>query len=122
MAALWPPVEAGLTADRFAVFGEGDASFGDDGIEVGKPVEVPVGDRLVDVGPQGFCRLEFRRLGRQVDEPDALGNGERRGVPTGTVEDEKDDPLASGAGLAGEECQGIADGSKFDYQICAASA
>lgn len=38
-----------------------------------------------------------------MNETDALGDGERRGVPADAVEDEADDPVGTGAGLAGEE-------------------
>lgn len=42
-----------------------------------------------------------------MNETDALGNGERRGVPAGAVEHENDDPVASCADLAGEERKGV---------------
>jgi hypothetical protein len=70
-------VEPGLTSDEVAVAFEVDAAFGDKGIEVLERVEVPVGERLVDVGPKGLGGLQLRRVGRQVDETDALGDGER---------------------------------------------
>jgi hypothetical protein len=96
-------MEAGLAADEVAVVAKGDAAVGDDGIEFAEGFEVPVDDGLVDVGPEGLGGLQLGRIGRQEDEADALGDGERLGVPAGAVEHEDDDPVASGAGLAGEE-------------------
>ena len=100
-------MESGLASDEVAVFFEGDASLGHDSIEVFEGVEVLVDDGFVDVGPEGFGGLQFRRVGRQEDEADAFGEGERLGVPAGAVEDENDDPVASGTGLAGEEREGV---------------
>jgi hypothetical protein len=45
-------VEACLTTDEGAIGGEGDAAFGDDGVEGGEAVEVPFDDRLVDMDPR----------------------------------------------------------------------
>jgi hypothetical protein len=100
-------VEASLTSDEVAVVPEDAASFCDDGVEISESFEVPVDDRLVDMGPEGLGGLEFRGVGRQVDEADTLGEAERCGVPAGAVEDEEDDPVAPGAGLAGEEGEPI---------------
>ena len=91
-------MESGLASDEVAIVAEGDAALGDDGIEVGEGVEVLVDDGFVDVGPEGFGGLQLGRVGRQEDEADAFGDGERLGVPAGAVEDEDDDPVASGSG------------------------
>ena len=69
-------MEAGLASDEVAVVVEGDASLGDDGVEVGEGVEVPVDDGFVDVDPEGLGGLQLRGVGRQVDEADAFGDGE----------------------------------------------
>lgn len=42
-------MEAGLAADEIGVVAEGDAALGDDGVEFGEALEVPVDDRLVDM-------------------------------------------------------------------------
>ena len=65
-------MEAGLASDQIAVVAEGDALFGDHGVEVGKRVEVLVDDGLVDMDPEGLGRLQLGGVGRQVDEADAL--------------------------------------------------
>ena len=54
---------------------------------------------------EGLGRLQLGSVGRQVDEPDALGDGERQGVQAGAVED--DNPVATGSRLAGEEGEGL---------------
>jgi hypothetical protein len=99
-------MEAGLAAEEVAVFSESDAALCDDCVEVGKLVEVLVDDWFVDVDPEGLGRLQLGGVGRQEDEADAFGYGERLGVPSGAVEHEDDDPVASGARLAGEEREG----------------
>ena len=47
---------------------EAVAALGDDSFEVGEGGEVPVGDGLVDQGPQTLGRLQLRAGGRQEDE------------------------------------------------------
>ena len=100
-------MEACLVSDESAVVGECDAARGEDGIEVLEGVEVAVGDRLVEVDPECLGRLQLRGIWREVDETDAFGHGEWRGVPAGAVENEDDDAVPAGAGLAGEEFQGV---------------
>jgi len=56
--------------------------------------------------PEGLGRLKLGGVGWEVNEADALGHGERRGVPAGAVENEDDDPVAPCASLAGEEREG----------------
>ena len=99
-------MEAGLATEEVAILSESYAALCDDCVEVGERVEVLVGEGLVDVGPEGLGRLQLGGVGRQEDEPDAFGDGERFGVPSGAVEHEDDDPVASGARLAGEEREG----------------
>src|SRR5690349_13145366 len=83
---------------------EGDAALGDRTVEVLDRAEVLVGERLVEHRPEALGRLELGAVGRQVDEPDPLGDGQPGlRVPAGVVEDEDDDPVATGPGLAGEE-------------------
>lgn len=79
------------------------AAFIDDGLKVGKVVEVPVDEGLVDEFPETFGGLEFGTVGRQMDEPYAVGNDEARlGVPSGVVKNEEDGAMRSRAGLLGE--------------------
>ena len=52
---------------------EGAAAFGEKGVEVVERLEVAVGDGFVDERPEVLGGLEFRRVGWQVDEPDASG-------------------------------------------------
>ena len=99
-------MEAGLASHSVAVGVEGDALLGDGGVEVDEGVEVLVDDSLVDVDPERLGRLQFGGIGRQIDEPDALGHGEAGfGVPAGAVEHQDDDAVAAGAGLAAKSAR-----------------
>lgn len=100
-------MEAGLASDEVTVVGKGHAPVGDDDVDVGKRLEVPVDDGLVDMNPEGLGRLQLGGVGRQEDEADALGDAERQGVPAGAVEDEDDDPVPPRPRLAGEEGEGV---------------
>ena len=77
------------------------------GLEFGKGGEVPVGDGLVDQGPQTLGRLQLRAAGRQEHQADPLGDGQAlRSVPAGVVQHEDDVAFPAGAGLpreAGEQ-------------------
>lgn len=96
-------MEVVVSGDEVSVSCQEAAALGEDGVELVERLEMPVGYRLVEEGPEVFGRLQFRRVGRQVDEPDAVGDGEARlGVPAGVVEHQNDDAVASGAGLARE--------------------
>jgi hypothetical protein len=82
---------------------EDAAALGEDGIQVMDRMEVLVGDGLVDQRPEMLCGLEFGAVGRLVDEPHALRDGQVfRCVPAGIVEFEDDDAIASSAGLTRE--------------------
>src|SRR4051794_1555873 len=102
--ARFAPVEVDPSLVEVRRGVEGDAALGDRTVEVLDRAEVLVGERLVEHRPEAFGRLQLGAVGRQVDEPDALGDGQPRlRVPARVVEDEDDDPVATGAGLAGEE-------------------
>src|SRR3954462_3417679 len=101
---LRPPVEVDPSLVEVRRGVEGDAALGDRTVEVLDRAAVLVGERLVEHRPEAFGRLELGAVGRQVDEPDALGDGQPGlRVPAGVVEDEDDDPVATGPGFAGEE-------------------
>ena len=94
-----------MLGDKAAVLMEIAASPAYDGIEIVDRVEVFVGERLVDERPEVLGRLQFRGVGWLVDEPDAVGDGEILwSMPSGIVELEYDDAVASGAGVA---CEGL---------------
>jgi hypothetical protein len=82
---------------------QGRAPFGDDHVEFGQGLEMPVGDWLIDQGPQAFGGLEFWAVWRQKDEDDALRNGQAGwAVPSGVVENQDDDAVVAGADFLGE--------------------
>ena len=86
--------------------GESGAARRDDVVEFVERGNMPIDDRLVDQGPQRLGGLKFRAVGRQEDKPDAVGHGKAwLAMPSGIVEHENDDPVASRAGLLGEEAQ-----------------
>src|SRR4051812_27636689 len=65
-------------------------------IEIGQGVEMLIGQRLVDHGPEMLSRLEFRGIGRQELEADAVGNLQVLGdMPAGAIENEHDDLVRS---------------------------
>jgi hypothetical protein len=68
-------VETGWSLHQVSILVEGDASFGDGGIEVGEGLEVLVDDRLVDEGPEGSGGLQF---GRIEPAPDLIRGGAGR--------------------------------------------
>ena len=96
-------MEVGVACDGVLVLVEIAASRGNCSIEIADGIEVFVGERLVDERPEMFGGLELRAVGRLVDEPDAVGDGQIfRAVPTGIVKLEHDDAIAPSAGLARE--------------------
>jgi hypothetical protein len=83
---------------------EPSAALGGDDLEVGERGEVPIGDGLVDQGPEVFGRLKLRPGGRQEHQADAVGDGQAHGaVPAGVVEHEHDAARAPRPGLL---CEG----------------
>jgi hypothetical protein len=83
---------------------EDSAAVTDDGPQIGKRINVFVDDGLVDELPQAFGRLELRAVGRKIDEPEALWDGEPRlGMPSGPVEDQG--APAPRSGLSGKSRQ-----------------
>jgi hypothetical protein len=73
-------------------------------LDLGDPVEMPVDDRLVDEAPEMLGGLEFRGVGRQVDEPQAVGHPQSRlSVPAGPVEQQEDRALWACAGFLREQ-------------------
>ncbi|MCJ2043055.1 hypothetical protein MKK58_00600, partial [Methylobacterium sp. J-078] len=76
----------------------------DEVLDLGQPIEVPVGDRLIDGAAEVLGGLEFGGVGRQVDEPHAMGQAQSWfGVPARSVERQDDRALRACAGLAGEQ-------------------
>ena len=96
-------MKAGVGGDEAMILGEVSTSPVEDGVEIVDAGEVAVGDRLVDQRPEVLGRLQFGRIGWQVNEPDAVRHREIGfGVPAGAVEDEHDAALAPGANRVGE--------------------
>jgi len=94
-------VEVGFGFDGVAI--EPATAFGNGGIEIGEGLEVSVDERLVDEGPEAFGGLKLGTVRRQIDELDAVGNGESdQAVPAGIVEHQDDGAIAARAGGSGE--------------------
>src|SRR5690349_24758731 len=102
----WPPVELGGGLDPVRIVGEIAAPLCQDLIEIGQGVEMKIGQRLVDHGPEMLGRLEFRGIGWQELQADAVRDLQVLGdVPAGAVENEHDDLVRSGSDIAGERGQ-----------------
>jgi len=85
---------------------EDPATVCDRAFQIGEGLEVLVGERLVEDGPEVLGGLKLGGVWGQVDEPEAVGHDQvRRGVPAGVVELKHDDALASRPGLAGKQPQ-----------------
>src|SRR5215218_9136134 len=85
---------------------ENTTALGDDVLERGQGLEVPVGEWLIQDRPQVFCGLKLRRIPGQVTGPDAIRPDQVGcGVPAGVVEPEYDDALPSRPGLARNQRQ-----------------
>ena len=83
---------------------ENATALGHDVLEISKRGEVLVGEWLVEDGPEVLGRLQFGGVWGQVDEPEALRDGQvGRGVPAGAVEPEHDDAIPSRPGLTRKE-------------------
>jgi hypothetical protein len=88
----WPPVELGGGPDPVLIVGEIAAPLAQHLIEIGQGMEMLIGKRLVDQGPEMLGRLEFRRIGRQELQVDAFGDLQVLGdMPAGAVENQHDD-------------------------------
>src|SRR3954471_4077532 len=85
---------------------EDPATVCDDAFQIGKGLEVAVREWLIEDGPEVFGGLQFGRVRGQVDGPDPVRDRQVGcGVPTGIVELQYYDPLASRAGLARKQSQ-----------------
>lgn len=92
-----------MGGDELAILVEETAALGEDCVQGFDRCEVAIDDRFVDEWPEVFGRLQFRRIGRQVDEADAVRHREAGfGVPSGSVEHQDDDAFAPCADRAGE--------------------
>ena len=81
-------------------------------IEIGEGFEVAVDEGLIEQRPEALGGLELGAVGRQVDELDAVGDGQaNQAVPAGIVEHEDDGALAARTGGSGEGGeQGLEEG------------
>ena len=96
-------MKTGSCLDLLAPLGEDHALVGDFLFEVLDGGDVLVDDRLVDERPQGFGRLQLRSVGRQINEPNAIGDFQIGcAMPSGIVEHEQNDASNAGFGFARE--------------------
>lgn len=65
-----------------------------------------VDDRLVEDLPEMLGGLKFGSIGWQEEKADSVRNLQiAQPTPSGVVEHENDDAVATGAGLFGESCE-----------------
>lgn len=69
-------MEIGEGGDDFAIVNEVAAALGDGGIEIVDGLEASVCKRFIDERPEMLGRLQFRGIGRLVDQCDAVGKGQ----------------------------------------------
>src|SRR3954452_19428387 len=87
---LGPPIEVCPEAELIS--SEDPATVCDRAFQIGKGLEVLVGERLIQNGPEVLGGLKLGRVRGQVGEPDPIRHSQvRRGVPAGAVEPEHDD-------------------------------
>jgi hypothetical protein len=85
---------------------ENATALGDDVLKIGEGVEVLVGERLVEDGPEVLGGLKLGGVWGQVGEPETLRHDQvRLGVPAGVVELKHDDAIPSRPSLAGKQGQ-----------------
>src|SRR3954463_5234946 len=85
---------------------ENATALGDDVLEISKRLEVLVGERLIQNGPEVLGGLKLGGVWGQVNEPDPIRNSQVRfGVPAGVVEPKHDDAGASRPSLTGKQRQ-----------------
>src|SRR3954447_22026417 len=85
---------------------ENTTALGDDLLEIGQGREVPVGEWLIQDGPQVFCGLKLRRIPGQGTGPDAIRpDPVWGGGPGGVGGPEYHGALPSRPGLAGKQRQ-----------------
>ena len=71
-------MEACLPAYPFTVGLKSHALARYHGVELFQRFEIPVDDGFIDMNPEGLGRLKFGGVGRQIDEPDAVGHRQVR--------------------------------------------
>src|SRR3954454_10783600 len=85
---------------------ENATALGHDVLEISKRREVPVGEWLIEDGPEVLGGLQFGGVWGQVDEPDPIRHSQVRcGVPAGVVELQYDDAILSRPSLARKQRQ-----------------
>src|SRR5215213_1494140 len=85
---------------------ENATALGDDVLEISKRLEVLVGERLIQNGPEVVGGLKLGGGWGQVDQPDPIRNSQvRLSVPTGAVEPEDDNAILSRPSLTGKQRQ-----------------
>jgi len=108
-------MEIGAAFDGLAFLGERDASLGDDFVELINGGDMLVDDGLVDERPQRLRRLQFRRVGREKDEPHAVENSQPRfAMPASVVDHENDGSVNASAGFTRKKVSSSASKNGFD--------
>jgi len=96
-------MEAGSALDNLRLACERRAPRADDFVQSFDRFDMFVDDGLVDERPQRLRRLQFRRVGREKNQPHAIGHAQSRlAVPASVVNDEHDGAVDAGLGFARE--------------------
>lgn len=96
-------MEEGVVSQGIGLGFEVAAALLDAVLYLGQLVEMSVDDRLVHEVPEVLGGLKFGGVGWEVDEPQAVGDGQTRlSVPAGAIEQQDDRAVRACTGLAGE--------------------
>jgi hypothetical protein len=109
-------MESGLAFDDAGLVGKSHALLGNDRIQFFDRIDVLVDNGLIDKDPQRFCRLQFRRVGRQKNQPYAFRDIQSRlGMPAGIIENKHDGPVHTRASFAREHLNTLSISSKNGF-------
>ena len=78
-------MEAGGVSDSIRVVGEIEAAVAQGVVEVVDPLEMPVGERFADQGPEVFGRLQFGGIGWKEFQPNPVRDHAARNQTTSPV-------------------------------------
>jgi hypothetical protein len=84
-------MKEGQRADQLGLFKELGTAVDLSGFKVVKVGEMPISNPFIGEGPESFCWLKLRRIGRKKNEMDPLGNANvLTDMPTSLIKHKND--------------------------------